>query len=165
MGNVNGVDITVSTYAINEAYNEVVYWRKNLFLVSYGKLGKDFIDELTSLMNDWNYETERQHVALKAFFLLQTVGVQKPGPKSKAKDHQECLKNQLEMWKKAQIDMLMREGRFIQAKLPKTTSRKTQDQARIFANLIMEGQIKSTIRFPDKDGNHGVPSLMEEIMN
>ena len=56
---------------INEAYNEVVYWRKNVFLVSYGKIGKDFIDELILLINDWNYETERQHVALKAFFLFR----------------------------------------------------------------------------------------------
>ena len=28
-GKVNGVDITVSTNAVNEAYNEVVYWPKN----------------------------------------------------------------------------------------------------------------------------------------
>ena len=59
----------------------------------------------------------------------------------------------------------MREGRFIQARLPKTASRKPQDQARIFANLIMEGQIKSAMRLLDKDGNHGVLPLTEEIMN
>ena len=64
---------------------------------------------------------------------------------------------------KGQIDRLMREGRFI--RLPKTASRKLQDQARIFANLIMEGQIKSAIRFLDRDGNHGVLSLTEEIIN
>ena len=69
------------------------------------------------------------------------------------------------MWKKGLIDRLMREGRFIQERPPKTASRKPQDQARIFANLIMEGQIKSAMRFLDKDGNHGVPSLTEEIMN
>ena len=57
------------------------------------------------------------------------------------------------------------EGRFIKARLPKTTSRKPQDQARIFSNLIMEGQIKSAMKFLDKDGNHGVLSLTEEIMN
>ena len=51
------------------------------------------------------------------------------------------------MWKKGEIDRLMREGRFIQARLLKTTSRKPQDQARIIANLIMEGQIKWAIRF------------------
>ena len=59
----------------------------------------------------------------------------------------------------------MREGRFIQARLPKTASRKPQDQARIFANLIMEGQIRLAMRFLDKDGNHGVLLLTEEIMN
>ena len=78
---------------INEAYSEVVYWHKNVFLIPYGKIDKDFIDELTLLINDWNYKTEKQHVALKAFFLLQTVGLQKPGPNSKAKEHQECVKN------------------------------------------------------------------------
>ena len=56
---------------INEAYNKVLYWRKKVFLVPYGKKGKDFIDELTLLINDWNYETERQHVALKAFFFYR----------------------------------------------------------------------------------------------
>ena len=79
------MDITVNTNTTNEAYSQVVHWRKNLFLVTYGKIGKDFIDELTLLINDWNYETESQHVALKEFFLLQTVGIQKPGPKSEAK--------------------------------------------------------------------------------
>ena len=39
-GKGNGVVITVSTNVINEAYNEVVYWYKNLFLVPYGKIGK-----------------------------------------------------------------------------------------------------------------------------
>ena len=69
------------------------------------------------------------------------------------------------MWKKGQIDRLMREGRFIQARLPKTASRKPQNQARIFANLIMEGQIKSAMILLDKDGNYGVLSLTEVIMN
>ena len=69
------------------------------------------------------------------------------------------------MWKKGQIDRLMREGHFIQARLPKTASRKPQDEARIFANLIMEGQIKSAMRFLDKDGTREVLSLTEEIMN
>ena len=113
-GKVNGVDITVSTNAINEADNEVVYWCENLFLIRYGKIGKDFIDELTLLINDWNYETERQQVALKALFLLQTVGLRNLGPKSEAKEHQEYLKNRLEMLKKGQIDRLMRDVLFKQ---------------------------------------------------
>ena len=49
-GKVNGVDITVSMNVINDAYNEVVYWRETVFLVPYGKIGKYFIDELTLLI-------------------------------------------------------------------------------------------------------------------
>ena len=57
-GEVNGVNITVSMNAMNEAYNELVYWHKNLFLVPCGKISKDFIDELILQINDWNYEAE-----------------------------------------------------------------------------------------------------------
>ena len=64
-----------------------------------------------------------------------------------------------------QIAKLMREGSFIQARLLKTKSRNPQDQDRIFANLIMEGQIKSVMKFLDKDGNCGVLPLTEEIVN
>ena len=56
-------------------------------------------------------------------------------------------------------------GRFIQARLPKTASRKPQDQVRIFTKSIMEGQIKSAMKLLDKDGNHVVLPLTEEIMN
>ena len=48
-------------------------------IVPYGTISKDFIYELTLLINDWKYEADHgQHVAMKAFFLLQTVGLQKP---------------------------------------------------------------------------------------
>ena len=46
-------------------------------------------------INQWNNKSDNQHIALKAFFVLLAVGLQKPGPKSKAKDHKECLKKRL----------------------------------------------------------------------
>ena len=47
---------TVLTSTIDKAYDEISQWRKNTFLVPYGKTGRDFIDKLTEHINDWNAE-------------------------------------------------------------------------------------------------------------
>ena len=49
---------------IDKAYDEITAWRKNSLLVPYGKSGRDFIDQLTKHLNDWNNKLEKQHVAL-----------------------------------------------------------------------------------------------------
>ena len=41
-----------------------------MFLVPYGKIGRDFIDEVTSHINDWNNSSDNCHVYLKAAFVL-----------------------------------------------------------------------------------------------
>ena len=39
---------------------------KNVFLVQYGKIGRDFIDQVKSYINDWNNSSDNRHVSLKA---------------------------------------------------------------------------------------------------
>ena len=87
----DGVSIIIPTSTIASAYNEIVTWKKNVFLVPYGRTGMDFIDELTSRINDWNNGTDLQHISLKAVFVFLAVVLQKPGRKSKAKDHRVIL--------------------------------------------------------------------------
>lgn len=76
----------VPTSDITNAYDEITTWKKNVFLVPYGKLGRDFIDLITMHINDRNSCSESQHVSLKATFALLAVGLQRPSPKAKAKD-------------------------------------------------------------------------------
>ena len=71
---------------IDKAYDEITAWRKNSFLVPHGKTGRDFIDQLTKHLNDWNNGSESQHIALKAFIVLLALELQKPSQRSKAKD-------------------------------------------------------------------------------
>ena len=52
--NSDGEIITISSSLIDGAYNEITTWRKNTFLVPYGKIGRDFIDQLSKHINDWN---------------------------------------------------------------------------------------------------------------
>ena len=77
----------------------------NIIYFPYGKVRQDFIDQLTMHINQWNNKSDKQHIALKAFFALLAVGLQKPGLKSKAKDHKEYLKSRLLLWENGEIDM------------------------------------------------------------
>ena len=38
---IDGSEIILQTSVITDAYNEIVTWRKNVFLVPYGKTGRD----------------------------------------------------------------------------------------------------------------------------
>ena len=50
--NSDGEIITINSSLIDEAYTEITTWRKNTFLVPYGKTGRDFIDQLTKHIDD-----------------------------------------------------------------------------------------------------------------
>ena len=108
----DGSLIVLPTTIISDAYNEILTWRKNVFLVPYGKIGREFIDQVTLHINDWNSSSDNQHISLKAPFVLLAVALEKPGPKSKTKDH-------LMLWKEGEISKLLREGRILQGRIGK----------------------------------------------
>ena len=89
------------------------------FLVPYGKMGRDLIDQLTKHVNDWNNDTTMHHITFKAAIVLLALALQKPShcQKSKAKEHQQCLEKRLS--KNGEIDCLLRERRMIQRRLEK----------------------------------------------
>ena len=127
---------------IVKAYNEIITWLKNSFLVPHGKTGRDFIDQITKHINDCNNGTEMQHTALAAFVLL-AVGLQNSSKKSESKDHQECLARRLVLWNEGEVDALLREGRMIQRHLDRSPKEDAPNKAKIFPKLVMEGQIHS----------------------
>ena len=49
---------------IRETYKEIIAWKKNLFLLPRGKVGRDFIIELTRLVNLFVCKTKWQKMAL-----------------------------------------------------------------------------------------------------
>ena len=51
----DGAEIWLKTSA--HAYNKVA-WRKNAFLIPYGKIGRDFIDQVAKHISDWNNKSE-----------------------------------------------------------------------------------------------------------
>ena len=71
---------------VNSAYEEVVHWRRNLFLLPFGKVGEAFLCELAKLLHSYANQSTYDSIALKASFLMQVLLLQKPTKTSKAKD-------------------------------------------------------------------------------
>ena len=61
----DGNAFVLSTSVITDSYIQIATWRKNVFLVPYGKVGKDFIDQVTLHINNWNSDSDNQHISLE----------------------------------------------------------------------------------------------------
>ena len=105
-----------------------------------------------------------QHLALKAAIVLLAVALQKPGQRSKAKEHQECLEKRLILWRNGEIESLLREGRIIQRRLSKSNKNDPPNKARNFAKLVMDGQINSALRYLSQDDSGGVLPLTSDVV-
>ena len=101
-----------------------------------------------------------QHLALKAAIVLLVTALQKPGQRSKAKGHQKFLEKRLTLWRNGEIESLLREGRMIQRRLLKSNKNDPPNKARIFAKLVMEGQINSALRYLSEDA--AVPHVVTQ---
>ena len=58
---------------INDIYNEVVHFRRNIFNLPSGRAGKHFIEELTFWLKQFNSNSDLNSVALEAFMVLPSV--------------------------------------------------------------------------------------------
>ena len=132
----------------------------NSRLGPHGKIGRGFIDQLSKHINDWNNGTAMNHLALEAVIALLAVGLQKPSQKSKAKEHQECLEKRLKLWRNGKIDCLLREGRMIQRRIQQSCRNDPPNKVKIFAKLVVEGQINSALRYLSENDGGGVWPMM-----
>ena len=91
---------------VSAVYEEIVFWRKNVFMVPSGSAGKDYVSEMTRLINIWNANaTDLLNIFLKLLMI-------------KAKQHSACLKRRFTLLKNRDFYSLVREARMNQSKLP-----------------------------------------------
>ena len=104
------------------AYEQVVHWRRNVFLIPFGKPGKLFVKELARLYQAFAEDTALSSIALMACSVLQPLLLQKPHKNSKANDHSVHLLRRLELWNQGSFDVLINEGSCIQDHLKRGMS-------------------------------------------
>ena len=112
--NIWNENITLIEKQIDSAYNEIIYWKKVLFLLPTGAAGKGFIEEMIRLVNSWTYNSDLETITLKALMIMLCLLLQKTFLNSKSKENSETLKRRLSLWKNRQLDQLMFEGKTIQ---------------------------------------------------
>ena len=90
--------------------------------------------------------------------------LQKPSPKSKAKDHTKYLEKRLKQWSEGDLKSIMAENREIQKKLRRSQEKKQETKDKNFCRLMLMGKVSQAMKFVNnEDSTRGVHHLSEEI--
>ena len=150
---------------VESMHKEITTYRRNIFKVPSGKAGKDFISELSFWLKQFNSSSKLNRVAIQMFICLPLLLLQKPGPRSKAKDHSLALARRLELFKSGAIDELLKEIRFIQKSFTSSRKAKTREQvSRIFAKLMFEGKVSAALKILEIESGNGVLDVDGDIL-
>ena len=103
-------------------------------------------------------------MCLSKSLLSPCCGPTKPGPKSKAKDHQDALAKRFILWREGEISKLLRECRIIQRRIGKMKGSGSPDKTKVFAKLVLEGQINAALRFVSESSSGGVLPFLDDVM-
>ena len=83
-GNIQGEEFCA---LVNQAYEEVIHWCRNLFQIPSGSSGKAFVTELARLYQAYEDGSGLKGIAMKACTVAPNLLLQKPYRTSKSKDH------------------------------------------------------------------------------
>ena len=148
--------------SIKETYDEVVHWRRDCFQVPRGDAGKSFVAEMARLYDAFSSGSALESVALMATSILPILLLQQPHTRSQTKDHIRCLERRLKAWKDGDLAALVKEGRTIQQRFPKTRPQNVENEnrlARRFANLMFQGKTHAALDLLANCGKGGVLRL------
>ena len=96
--------------------------------------------------------------------VMPALLLQKPNPKSKAKDHAQHLERRLRHWAEVDLESLIKEGQTIQQQfIREHQGRPDQQTSRLFAKLMIEGKVRAALRLIQEDGSSGPLGLDSQL--
>ena len=151
--------------AINEAYESIVHWKRNIFTLPKGKAGKLFVREITDLINAWCDRSEWREISLKSIMIMPSLLLQKSTPKSKSHINKQHLERRLTLWQNGQIDDLLRECNTIQQRLKLTKKVPSPEEtSRKFTNCIISGNINGALRMLSDENMAGILPMNDDTL-
>ena len=158
-GSLNGEELVDAFANISRISQD---WSPNLFKVPFGKIGRDFIDELSRLANLFCDREDYRGWALSALIVAPLLLLQKPNKKSKNREHALVLERRLKLWKAGDFEALAREARSIQKPLKyRSPSRELCNKR--FIDLMREGRItEATAWLNPERHTTGVKDITDE---
>jgi hypothetical protein len=151
---------------VDAVYNEIVGWSKNIFTVPKGKAGSDFIEEIARLLDEFNFKSQWQNLAISLVHIFMPLMLQKPQPRSKPRDNTKYLQKRLLLWTNGDLDGLLKEAREIQKRLHSKVAKKDEDSQKAFCRLMLAGKISKALKFinNDQDATAGIHSLDDGVI-
>ena len=152
------------TKKMNLCYEQIVYWKKNLFLLPKGAAGKQYIREITRLINAWVEDSPLKPVSMKAIMVMPALLLQKPNKKSKSKDHKMALERRMQQWEDGKILELLKEGKTIQDRLktPKDLKNSIKATSQTFIERMSQGNVNGAIKLLSDNMVDGIVPLNED---
>ena len=138
-------DVLTFSEDIGRCYEEIVHWRRNIFEVPSGAIGRRFVKLLTSWLEHFNAATKFQPIAMKTFLILPALLLQKPSKQSKPAEHKRLLEERMDLFEEGEVMRVFKSARMIQWKLV-TSKRKPVDETRKFSQLMFEGKVRQAMR-------------------
>ena len=137
---------------LDRTYSEIVTWQKNFFMLPRGKAARDFLTELTRLINLFMFDTKWKPLALKFVHVFIPIMLQKPSSRSKAANNAKYLKDRLQMWGDGEVNKLMSQCREIQNNLKKSKNQTADQRFKAFCRFMFEGKVAKAMRFNKTKG-------------
>ena len=90
----NDVASTQFVNGLNNTYQKIFHWKRNLFMLPSGAAGMNYND-VARFLKLWINDTPLRNIALKAVHVMPALLLQKPSKSSKSKDHHAALEKRL----------------------------------------------------------------------
>ena len=151
---------------ISDTYEEIIKWKKNLFLLPRGKAGTDFIKELTRLLYLFIDNTKWSRLGLSLIHIFMPLMLQKPSSNSKARENAKYLESRLKLWSDGKLPLLMEECSEIQKRLVTKLQKRKENKDKAFLQLMLLGKVGAAMKhINNEDLTLGVHPLNDTIKN
>ena len=150
----------------SEAYEEITSWRRNLFRLPKGNIGKQFIEHMVKQIDNWISTNEED--ALKLLMCMPSLLLQRTSKKGKARENKDNLRRRMDLWENGCFTELIKEGKVIQQRLEKSSKQKSdwteEDTLKAFRNHMINGRINPALRLLDKTSGKGVLRMTDDTI-
>ncbi len=125
-----------------------------------GGTGKDFIREITRLLNAWVEDSPLGSISMKAIHIMPALLLQKPSKTSKTRDHVKALERRLRLWHRGEMEELVNEAETLQSRLPKLMEKKSIETiSKQFKEKMERGDVHGAIKLLTNNMGGGVLPL------
>ena len=130
-----------------------------------GSSGKNYIREITRLMNQWVEGRPMKNISLKAIHIMPSILLQKPSKNSKSKDRVRALERRMILWHNGHLEELFNEAKAIQQQLQ--SKQRSHDIAIIskqFKILMQKGNVNGALKLLTNNMSGGVLPVINETL-